>query len=497
MSAPSWESVIGLEVHVQLKTRSKIFSGATTAYGAPPNTQACAVDLALPGVLPVLNAQAVRMAVVFGLAVDGRIAERCRFDRKSYFYPDLPKGYQISQLDEPIVSGGHLDIDMANGTTKRVCLTRAHLEEDAGKSLHEDYAGQTGIDLNRAGTPLLEVVSEPELATPEEAGRYFRTMHTLVRTLGICDGNLNEGSMRCDANVSVRRRGETALGQRTEIKNLNSFRFLEAALRFEIDRQIEVLESGREVVRETLLYDHERHETRSMRGKELSEDYRYFPDPDLLPVVVTPAMVDAARAALPELPAARRQRYMAGLGLPDYDAAWLADEPDAAAYFDAATAACGEPKKAANWIMGDVAAAARREDTAWSDIPVPADQLGRLIARIEDGSISGKIAKSLFRSLWDDGGAGRTVDVDATIESRGLKQVSDAGELATIVNDVLANHPEQVEQVRAGKTRVLGFLVGQVMKASGGQANPRRVNELLREAIDQRGSASDGQDMQP
>ncbi len=483
MSGTNWESVIGLEVHVQLRTRSKIFSGATTAYGAPPNTQACAVDLALPGVLPVLNAEAVRMALVFGLAVDGRIAERCRFDRKSYFYPDLPKGYQISQLDEPIVSGGHLDIDTTDGTTKRVGLTRAHLEEDAGKSLHEDYAGQTGIDLNRAGTPLLEVVSEPELATPEEAGRYFRTMHTLVRTLGICDGNLNEGSMRCDANVSVRRRGETALGERTEIKNLNSFRFLEAALGYEIDRQIDLLESGGEVVRETLLYDHERHETRPMRGKELSDDYRYFPDPDLLPVVVTPTMLDAARASLPELPAARRRRYVASLGLPEYDAAWLADEPDAAAYFDAATAACGAAKKAANWIMGDVAAAARREDTAWSAIPVPAQQLGRLIARIEDGSISGKIAKSLFRSLWGDGSAGRAVDVDAMIEDRGLEQVSDAGELATIVNDVLAKHPEQAEQVRAGKTRVLGFLVGQVMQASGGKANPRRVNELLREAI--------------
>ena len=484
MSGTSWESVIGLEVHVQLKTSSKIFSGAATAYGAPPNTQACAVDLALPGVLPVLNAQAVRMAIVFGLAVEGRIARRCRFDRKSYFYPDLPKGYQISQLDEPIVSGGHLDIDTQDGSTKRIGLTRAHLEEDAGKSLHEDYAGQTGIDLNRAGTPLLEVVSEPELATPEEAGRYFRTMHTLVRTLGICDGNLNEGSMRCDANISVRPRGQTTLGQRTEIKNLNSFRFLESALDFEIRRQIDLLESGRDVVRETLLYDPERQQTRPMRGKELSDDYRYFPDPDLLPVVVTSAMLDAARESLPELPTARRRRYVESLGLTDYVAAWLADEPDAAAYFDAAAAACGEAQKTANWVMGDVAATAHREDTAWSDIPVPAQQLGQLITRIEDGSISGKIAKSLFRSLWDEGRAGHPVDVDAMIGSRGLKQVSDAGELATIVDDVLANHPDQVEQVRAGKTRVLGFLVGQVMKASGGRANPRRVNELLRQAID-------------
>ena len=354
-----WESVIGLEVHVQLKTRSKIFSGAPTAFGAPPNTQACAVDLALPGVLPVLNAEAVRMAIVFGLAVEGEIAERCRFDRKSYFYPDLPKGYQISQLDEPIVSGGHLDIETDDGAARRIRLTRAHLEEDAGKSLHEDYQGRTGIDLNRAGTPLLEVVSEPELATPAQAVRYFRTLHTLVRTLGICDGNLNEGSMRCDANVSVRPRGSLVLGERTEIKNLNSFRFLDKALAFEIERQIDVLESGGSVERQTLLYDAERDETRPMRGKELSDDYRYFPDPDLLPVVVTQSMLDQARASLPELPAAKRRRYVEELGLSDYDARWLTVDPDTAAYFDAAAAACGQPKAAANWVMGDVAAAAR------------------------------------------------------------------------------------------------------------------------------------------
>jgi len=479
----AWESVIGLEVHVQLKTRSKIFSGASTAFGAAPNTQACPVDLGLPGVLPVLNAEAVRMAIVFGLAVEGRIAERCRFDRKSYFYPDLPKGYQISQFEEPIVSGGHVDIEARNGP-KRINLTRAHLEEDAGKSLHEEYRGHTGIDLNRAGTPLLEVVSEPELATPEEAVSYFRTMHTLVRTLGICDGNLNEGSMRCDANVSVRRRGDTALGQRTEIKNLNSFRFLDRALAFEIDRQVHLLESGDEVVRQTLLYDAERDETRPMRGKELSDDYRYFPDPDLLPVVVTPAMLEQARATLPELPAAKRRRYVDELGLGDYDARWLTNDPDTAAYFDASAASCGQPKAAANWVMGDVAAATRRDDTPWSEIPVPPEALGTLIDRIEDGSISGKIAKSLFKTLWQEGRGGRAVDVDATIESRGLRQVSDTGELAAIVDEVLAANPRQVEQVRDGKTRVLGFLVGQVMKATGGKANPRRVNELLRAAID-------------
>ena len=475
-----WESVIGLEVHVQLKTRSKIFSGASTAFGAPPNSQACAVDLALPGVLPVLNAEVLRMAILFGLAVQGRIAERCRFDRKSYFYPDLPKGYQISQLDEPIVSGGHLDIETGNGTIQRVRLTRAHLEEDAGKSLHEDYHGHTGIDLNRAGTPLLEVVSEPELTTPEDAGRYFRTLHTLVRTLGICDGNLNEGSMRCDANVSVRLRGSTELGERTEIKNLNSFRFLDKAVVFEIARQIDVLESGGEVVRQTLLYDAERDETRPMRGKELSDDYRYFPDPDLLPVVISPAMLDEARASLPELPAAKRRRYREKLGLGDYDARWLVADPDTAAYFDAAAAVCGQPKTAANWVMGDVAAAAHRDEIGFADIPVPASELARLMQRIEDGSISGKIAKTLFRTLWENGIAGESVDVDELIDSQGLKQVSDSDAITTLVRQVIEAHPEQVADFRAGKTRVLGFLVGQVLKASGGKANPRRVNETLR-----------------
>ena len=484
MTSPAWESVIGLEVHIQLKTVSKIFSGAATAYGAPPNTQACGVDLALPGTLPVLNAEALRMAIVFGLAVEGRIAERCRFDRKSYFYPDLPKGYQISQLDQPIVNGGHLDIETPDGDTKRVRLTRAHLEEDAGKSLHEDYDGRTGIDLNRAGTPLLEVVSEPELATPDEAGRYFRTLHTLVRTLGICDGNLNEGSMRCDANISVRPVGATALGERTEIKNLNSFRFLDRALAFEIRRQIALLESGGTVARQTLLYDAARDQTRPMRGKELSDDYRYFPDPDLLPVVVTPAMLEQARATLPELPDAKRRRYTGELGLSDDDARGLATDPDRAAYFDAVAAACGRPKVAANWVMGDVAAAAHRQDTATADIPVPAAQLGRLIERIDDGSISGKIAKSLFKTLWSEAAAGKRADVDDLIKSQGLQQLSDSDAIASVVRDVLAANPKQVEQVRAGKNRVLGYLVGQVIQASGGKANPRRVNELLRQAID-------------
>ena len=474
-----WESVIGLEVHVQLKTRSKIFSGAATDFGAAPNTQACAVDLGLPGVLPVLNAEAVRMAVLFGLAVDGEIAERCRFDRKNYFYPDLPKGYQISQFDEPIVSGGHLQIDDGRGTPRRIDLTRAHLEEDAGKSLHEDYRGQTGIDLNRAGTPLLEVVGEPQLSTPEEAVTYFRALHTLVRTLGICDGDLSHGSMRCDANVSVRRPG-AELGERTEIKNLNSFRFLEKAVRFEIGRQIDTLESGGAVIRQTLLYDADRNETRPMRGKELSDDYRYFPDPDLLPVVVTPALVAEARAALPELPDAKRARFSGEFGLAGDDARRLVADPDVARYFEAVAVACGEAKAAGNWVMGEVAAALRRDDKTVADIPVPAEQLAKLIVRTLDDTVSGKIAKSLFEMLWS-AGAG---DVDALIESRGLRQVSDADELAAVVADIVAANAAQAAQYRAGKTKVLGFFVGQVMKATAGKANPRKVNALLHDALD-------------
>lgn len=472
----AWESVIGLEVHVQLSTRSKIFSGAATEFGAAPNSQACGVDLALPGALPVLNAEAIRCAILFGLAVDGDIAERCRFERKNYFYPDLPKGYQISQFEEPIVRGGQLRIEVEGGS-RTIELTRAHLEEDAGKSLHGDYAGQTGIDLNRAGVPLLEVVSEPQLRTPAEAAAYFRALHALVRYLGISDGNLNEGSLRCDANVSMRR-PNAPLGERTEIKNLNSFRFLEKAVRFEIDRQIEVLESGGEVMRETLLYDAERDETRPMRGKELSDDYRYFPDPDLLPVAISQTMLDEARAAMPELPAAKRERYVAQLGLSDYDARWLVADPDMAAYFEAVAEASQQPKAAANWVMGEVAAALRRDAVDIADIPLPPEQLAKLLQRLADETISGKIAKSLFETIW------RTAeDVDALIEAQGLRQVSDEGELAALVAEVVAGHPRQAEQYRAGKTKVLGFLVGQVMKASRGKANPKQVNELLRRAL--------------
>ena len=482
--ATAWESVIGLEVHVQLRTRSKLFSAAPTAFGAAPNTQASVVDLALPGVLPVLNAEALRMAVLFGVAVGGEVAPVCRFDRKNYFYPDLPKGYQVSQLDEPAVRGGRLAIDAEDGP-RHIELTRAHLEEDAGKSLHDAYAGLTGIDLNRAGVPLLEVVSEPQLRTPAEAAAYFRALHTLVRYLGISDGNLNEGSMRCDANVSVRRPG-APLGERAEIKNLNSFRFLEKALRFEIDRQIETLEAGGVVRRQTLLYDSARNETRPMRGKELSDDYRYFPDPDLLPVEVTPAMLDEARAALPELPNAKRQRYASEYGLTDYDAGWLVADPHVASYFEAVVAACGKPKAAANWVMGEVAAALRRDECAIGDAPVPPAQLARIIARVADQTISGTAAKGLFETLWRQADAADATDaeaVDQLIDSQGLRQLSDVNALEALVREAVAANPGQVRQYRAGKAKMLGYFVGQVMKASRGKANPREVDSLLRKAL--------------
>ena len=473
-----WESVIGLEVHVQLATESKIFSDAPVAAGGDPNSRACGVDLGLPGVLPVLNEGALAMAVTFGLAVDGEIARECRFDRKNYFYPDLPKGYQISQLAEPVVSGGHLDIDLGDGRSRRIRLTRAHLEEDAGKSVHDAYAGLSGIDLNRAGTPLLEVVSEPELTSPEEAAQYFRALHSLVRALGICDGNLNEGSMRCDANISIRPKGREELGERTEIKNINSFRFVERALAFEIERQIGVVEAGGEVVRETRLYDAERDETRPMRGKETSEDYRYFPDPDLLPVVVTDAMLADARARLPELPAAKRERYARDFALDDYACARLTDDPDLARYFEAVTATGAEPRQAANWVLGEVSAALNRDERDAHDIPVPAEELGTLIARIDEGVVSGAAARTVLATLWQEGG-----DADARIAASGLAQLNDDDELRRLAQEAVKRHPDQAEQYRAGKTKLLGFFVGQVMQASQGKANPRQVNELLRELL--------------
>ncbi|ROR34694.1 Asp-tRNA(Asn)/Glu-tRNA(Gln) amidotransferase subunit GatB [Inmirania thermothiophila] len=474
-----WEAVIGLEIHVQLRTRSKIFSGASTAYGAPPNTQACAIDLGLPGVLPVLNREAVRMAVMFGLAVEAEIARRSVFARKNYFYPDLPKGYQISQYELPIVARGRLAIELADGTTKTVGITRAHLEEDAGKSLHEDFHGMTGIDLNRAGVPLLEIVSEPDLRSPEEAVAYMKKLHQLVVWLGICDGNMQEGSFRCDANVSVRAKGSQAFGTRTEIKNVNSFRFVERAIRHEIERQIEVLESGGEVVQETRLYDAARDETRSMRTKEEANDYRYFPDPDLLPLVLDEAFIEETRAALPELPDARRARFVAQYGLKPYDAGVLTADRATADYYEALVEAVPDnPKLAANWVMVELAGALNRAGIGIADAPVGPEALAGLLRRIEDGTISGKIAKEVFEAMWAGEG-----DADAVIEARGLRQITDHGELEALCRRVLEDNPEQVARYRAGKTKLMGFFVGQVMKATGGKANPRQVNEILQRLL--------------
>ncbi len=473
----SWEPVIGLEVHVQLATRSKIFSGASTAFGAEPNAQACAVDLGLPGVLPVLNEDVVRMAIKFGLAIGAEINLDSIFDRKNYFYPDLPKGYQISQFQTPVVGRGSITVHLDDGTTREVGITRAHLEEDAGKSVHDMFPGQTGIDLNRTGTPLLEVVSEPDLRTAAEAAAYFRQMHTLVRYLKICDGNLAEGSMRCDANVSVRPAGSNDLGERTEIKNINSFRFVERAINFEIERHIDVLESGGTIERETRQYDPDRDETRPMRGKEESEDYRYFPDPDLLPLSIDQAFVDAIAADMPELPEARRSRYREA-GLSDYDAGWLADDPDVATYFDAVLVQSGDAKQSANWVMGELAAHLNKAETDISAAPVTPDQLSQLIARVVDGTLSSKTAKTLFEALWQQEG-----EVDALIDSLGLAQMSDSGELERIVDEVLAANPGQVEELKSGKDKLLGFFVGQVMKATQGKANPQQVNELIRSKL--------------
>ncbi|MCZ6619787.1 MAG: Asp-tRNA(Asn)/Glu-tRNA(Gln) amidotransferase subunit GatB [Gammaproteobacteria bacterium] len=474
----SWEAVIGLEVHVQLATKSKIFSGASPAFGGAPNSQACPVDIGLPGVLPVLNAEAVRMAVKFGLAIDAEIYPYSIFDRKNYFYPDLPKGYQISQFAHPIVGPGTLDIRMENGDTVAVGITRAHLEEDAGKSLHTSYPGMTGIDLNRTGTPLLEVVSEPDMRSPAQAVAYFRQLHKLVRYLEICDGNLAEGSMRCDANVSVRPLGSSELGERSEIKNINSFRFVEKAIAFEIERQIDILESGGKVRRDTRQYDSERNETRSMRTKELSDDYRYFPDPDLLPVHLTSAYIAEVKASLPELPEARLARFRTELGLNDYDAAWLTNDPVIADYFEAALSTTGDAKLTANWIMGDASAALHRDELEWGDCPVPAAELGRLIARIKDDTISSKLAKTIFDALWVEEGT-----VDEIIDVRGLRQLSDSAALRGIVKKILNENPSQVAQYQTGKNKVLGFFVGQVMKATQGRANPGQVNELLLDSL--------------
>lgn len=476
---PGWEVVIGLEVHVQLRTASKIFSAASIAYGAEANAQACAIDLGYPGVLPVLNQQAVEMAVKFGLAVDAEIAPRCVFARKQYFYPDLPKGYQISQFELPIVAHGHLDIATDAGV-KRVRILRAHLEEDAGKSVHEGFDACSGIDLNRAGTPLIEVVTEPDMATSQEAVAYLKKLHSLVRWLEICDGNMQEGSFRCDANVSVRPVGQQELGTRTETKNLNSFRFVEKAIEFEIERQIDVLESGGEIDQETRLFDPDKGETRTMRSKEEANDYRYFPDPDLLPVVCDAAYVESIKTQLPELPAARRQRFVDELKLPEYDADTLVADRDLADYFEAVVAKLGsdQAKLASNWCMGELTGAVNESATDLRTAVVTPEALAGLLARIIDNTISGKIAKDVFAAMWAGEG-----DADAIIEAKGLKQITDSGAIETLIDQVIADSPAQVEQYRSGKDKVFGYFVGQVMKLSKGKANPAEVNRLLKSKL--------------
>ena len=474
-----WETVIGLEIHTQLATKSKIFSGASTAFGAEPNTQACAVDLGLPGVLPVLNVEAVNMAIKFALAIDAEIGRESVFARKNYFYPDLPKGYQISQFELPIVGKGEVTISPEEGVHKVIGVTRAHLEEDAGKSLHDQFPDMTGIDLNRAGTPLLEIVSEPDMRSAKEAVAYARKIHALVQFLDICDGNMQEGSFRCDANVSVRLKGDDQLGTRTELKNINSFRFLERAINYEIERQIELIEDGGTVVQETRLYDADKHETRSMRSKEEANDYRYFPDPDLLPVVIRDEDIERIRATLPELPEQKHQRYMQELKLSDYNAELLSGSREIAEYFEAALDEAPELSgQLANWILGDLTGALNKSELGFAASPVSPGQLAGLLKRIADNTISGKIAKEVFEAMWNGEGS-----ADEIIENRGLKQITDSGAIEKIIDDVIANNPDQVEQFRAGKEKVLGFLVGQVMKLSAGKANPGQVNQMLRDKL--------------
>jgi aspartyl-tRNA(Asn)/glutamyl-tRNA(Gln) amidotransferase subunit B len=479
----AWEVVIGLETHAQLSTVSKIFSGSSTAFGALPNTQASVIDLALPGTLPVLNKGAVERAIRFGLAIGATIAPQSIFARKNYFYPDLPKGYQISQYEIPVVLGGSLScaVTPKKGApyVKTVKLTRAHLEEDAGKSLHEDYHGMTGIDLNRAGTPLLEIVSEPDMRSSGEAVAYAKALHSLVVWLGICDGNMQEGSFRCDANVSVRRAGDTKLGTRAEIKNLNSFRFLQQAIDFEAQRQIELVEDGGTVVQETRLYDPDRNETRSMRSKEDAMDYRYFPDPDLLPLAIDREWIDAVAREMPELPGAMRERFVRDYGVPEYDAAVLTGSKGMAASYEAVAGAVPDRKIAANWVMGEVAAALNSAQVDIAQAPVNAAQLAGLINRVLDGTINNKTAKDVFAALWQREGE----SADAIIEARGLRQISDAGAIEKLIDEVLAANPGPVAEFRAGKEKAFNSLVGQAMKATRGKANPQQVNEILRRRL--------------
>ncbi|KAF3981244.1 MAG: Asp-tRNA(Asn)/Glu-tRNA(Gln) amidotransferase subunit GatB [Methylococcales symbiont of Hymedesmia sp. n. MRB-2018] len=469
-----WETVIGLEIHAQLATKSKIFSSASTAYGAEPNTQACAVDLGLPGVLPVLNQEVVRMAVKFGMAIDAEIAPYSVFSRKNYFYPDLPKGYQISQMDHPIVGTGHLDIEV-DGSNKRIGITRAHLEEDAGKSLHENFHGSTGIDLNRAGTPLLEIVSEPDMRSAQEAVAYMRKIHELVQYLEICDGNMQEGSFRCDANVSIRPKGQEALGTRAELKNINSFKFVEKAINIEVERQIDVLEGGGTVIQETRLYDADKNETRSMRSKEEANDYRYFPDPDLLPVEITNALCEQVRTELPELPSAKKLRFQDQYQQDEEISTTLTSSRQLADYYEAVvkTSEC-DAKLCSNWVSGTFLGALNKAGLEINESPVNYEHLAGLIKRIADQTISGKIAKQVFEELWNN-----DATVDEIIEKQGLKQITDSKEIETLIDKIIADNPKQVEQYLSGKDKVFGFFVGQTMKASQGKASPKEVNKIL------------------
>ena len=476
--ADNWEAVIGLEIHVQLSTKSKLFSGASTNFGALPNTQACNIDLAMPGVLPVLNEEVLKMAIKLGKALNADINSPTSFARKNYFYPDSPKGYQISQMDKPIVESGYLDIDTENGV-KRIGVTRAHLEEDAGKSLHDDFDGQSGIDLNRAGTPLLEIVSEPEINTPQEAVAYLKSIHSIIRYLEISDGNMAEGSMRCDANVSVRKKDDTKLGTRTETKNVNSFRFVEKAIQYEIDRQINELESGNQITQETRLYDSQANTTRPMRSKEFANDYRYFPEPDLLPINLEKEFIEEVMATMPEMPTQKKIRFVSEFNLSEYDADLLAADKDLANFFEAVVKVSNSPKLSANWIMGELSAELNNENLSINESKITSNQLGQLILRIEDGTISGKIAKEIFEKLWSSDN-----EVDEIIQGEGLEQVTDDKEIESMIDKVINNNPEQLEQYRSGKDRLFGFFVGQVMKASQGKANPKQVNDILRKKLE-------------
>ena len=473
-----WETVIGLEVHVQLATKSKIFSGASTLFGSSPNTQACNIDLGMPGVLPVLNEEVLKMAIKFGLSINANINSPTQFARKNYFYPDLPKGYQISQLDNPIVEGGGLEITLKDGSKKKIRITRAHLEEDAGKSLHEDFEGLTGIDLNRAGTPLLEIVSEPDLSSPEEAVAYLKKIHSIIRYLEISDGNMAEGSMRCDANVSLRKKGSKELGIRTETKNVNSFKFVKKAIQYEIRRQIKILESGERVTQETRLYDSQLDETRPMRSKEYANDYRYFPEPDLLPVILDEDFIKSVKDLMPELSEEKENRFIKEYKLSDYDANVLSVDPNLSNFFEEVVVRSRNPKLATNWIMGELSAFLNKDNLSILETKVDSINLGNLLSRIEDSTISGKIAKEVFEEMWNS-----EKSPDEIIQEKGLKQVTDSSEIEKIINQVLEQNQSQLEKYKSGKEKLFGFFVGQVMKASRGKANPEQVNKLLEERL--------------